>query len=136
MFQYLIGKSPAFLYVDFMTECLAQTDLEELSRDTLEDFDQRLSQIPPDTCASFHEEATRLEGELLTLYRVVLQCVKKEENLERVANWWQGLMQVCDKFAERLNKLIQEHPSCGADFYYDRVLDLRNKCHRLQKMHN
>jgi len=118
-----------------MNECLTDSDVLELSRDSLASFDQRLATIPKDLCAPFHEEARQLETELLTVYRVVVLCTKREENLERVSKWWETMVRVCDDFAARLGRLVKAHPDCGAEQYYDRVLELRSKCLRLQKMH-
>jgi len=118
-----------------MKECLNNSDLLELSQGSLASFDQRLATIPKDLCAPFHEEARQLETELLTVYRVVVLCTKREENLKRVSEWWETMVRVCDEFAVRLNGLVRAHPDCGAEQYYDRVLELRSKCLRLQKMH-
>ena len=119
-----------------MNECLRESDLLEVSRGSLAAFERRLATIPADLCAPFHEEARQLEAELLTVYRVVVQCTKREEDLERVSKWWETMVRVCDEFAVRLVKLAEAHPACGAEQYYDRVLELRSKCLRLQKMHN
>ena len=119
-----------------MNECLTNSDLLELSNDSLAAFDQRVSRIPQDLCAPFHEEARQLETVLLTVYRVVVLCTKREDDLQRVGQWWATMVRVCDDFAKALGKLVEAHPACGAEPYYDRVLELRSKCLRLQKMHN
>ena len=119
-----------------MKECLTDADLLELSQGSLDSFDQRLATIPSDLSAPFHEEARQLETELLTVYRVVVLCTKREEDLDRVSKWWETMVRVCDEFAVRLGGLVEAHPACGADQYYDRVLELRSKCLRLQKMHS
>src|SRR5881296_716417 len=117
-----------------MKECLNDADLLALLEGSLASFEQRVASIPKDLCAPFHEEARQLETELVTVYRVVVLCTRKEEDLDRVAQWWAMMVRVCDAFAGRLNRLVQEHPLCGAGQYYDRVLELRSKCLRLQKM--
>ena len=118
-----------------MSSCFDTSDILELSRATLEETERRLSEIPVDLCAPFYAEASNLEQQLLGVYRTVALCVRKEEDLKRIAAWWQAMTKVCDEFAARLGKLSQEHPQCGSEFFYDRVLDLRNKCQRLQEMH-
>ena len=118
-----------------MKECLADSDLLELSKGSLDSFEQRLAAIPPELCAPFYEEARQLDAELLTVYRVVVLCTKREEDLDRVSQWWGTMVRVCDDFAQRLSKLVKTHPACGAEQFYDRVLELRSKCLRLQKMH-
>ncbi|MEW6305905.1 MAG: hypothetical protein AB1705_20715 [Verrucomicrobiota bacterium] len=119
-----------------MNELLTDADLLDLSQGSLASFDQRVAAIPKDLHAPFHEEARQLEAELLTVYRVVVLCTKREEDLARVSKWWETMVRVCDDFAKRLGGLAEAHPDCGAEQYYDRVLELRSKCHRLQKMHN
>lgn len=119
-----------------MNNCLPESDLRELGNSMLVDFERRVASIPKDLCAPFHEEARQLETELLTIYKMVALCTRKEEDLSSVSKSWGFMVQMCDKSGDQLNKLVQQHPSCGADAYYDRVLDLRNKCHRLQQMHS
>src|SRR2546421_393179 len=119
-----------------MNECLTESDLWELSQGSLTSFEKRLATIPQDLCAALHEEARQLETELLTVYRVVVLCTKREEDLERVSKWWETMVHVCDQFAVRLNGLVEGRPGCGVEHYYDRVLGLRSKCLRLQKMHH
>ena len=118
-----------------MNECLRDSDLFELSAGTLNSFEQRIAAIPGELRAPFHEEARQLEAELLTVYRVVVLCTKREDDLARVSKWWETMVQVCDQFAMRLGELLKVHPDCGAEQYNDRVLELRGKCLRLQKMH-
>jgi hypothetical protein len=116
-----------------VNECLTSSDLLELSQDSLASFERRLATIPKDLCAPFYEEVRQLETELLIVYRVVVLCTKREEDLVRVSKWWETMVRV--EFAMRLSQVVNGHPGCGAERYYDRVLELRSKCLRLQKMH-
>ena len=118
-----------------MSACFDTSDVLALSRATLDEANRRLSEIPADLCAPFFAEASNLEQQLLGVYRTVALCVRKEDELEKIAAWWQAMTKACDEFAGRLAKLCQERPECGSEFFYDRVLDLRNRCHRLQEMH-
>ncbi len=118
-----------------MTQCLAESDVKELAELTLLGFDQRVAALPENSCLPFHQEAMRLNAELLTIYRVVVQLVRKEDDLERVASWWGTMVVECDRFAERLQHLSRRHQDSGAEAFYDSVLDLRNKCQRLRTMH-
>ena len=116
--------------------CLAEADLETLVSSMLTGFDTRVALIPNTLCAPFHEEARQVETELLTIYKMVTLCVKREQDLDRIAAAWAVMVKICDDTARRLAGLCHAHPNCGADTYYDRVLDLRNRCHRLQMMHS
>lgn len=118
-----------------MTECLGESDVKELAHAALAEFDQAAAAVPQDLCAPFNAVASRLEGQLLTIYRTVVQIVRREDDLEKIAHWWAMMVSQCDEFAKKLQDLEEAHPACGAGIFYDRVLDLRNKCHRLQEMH-
>ncbi len=107
-----------------------------LSRASLEETEKRLNEIPADLCAPFYAEAGTLERQLLSVYRTVALCVRKEDNLDVVAEWWGTMVQVCDEFLARLLRLCEEHPASGASIFYDRVLDLRSRCQRLMTLHS
>jgi hypothetical protein len=119
-----------------MTNCLGHSDLQELSSTMFVGFEQRVLSIPGDLCAPFFEEARQLETELLSIYRMVALCARKEQDLACIAKGWEFMVNVCDQAAARLSKLSEQHPYCGAVLYFDRVLDLRNKCRRLQEIHS
>jgi hypothetical protein len=118
-----------------MSDCVSESHVAELGKTLLDDFDLRLSVIPADMCAPFHNEANQLEKEVLTLYRLTVMCVRREPSMECVARRWGEMVSVCNQFIEKLKLLHQKHPACGADIYFDKVLDLANKCRRLQEMH-
>jgi len=111
------------------------SDVLELSRATLDEANRRLSEIPAIFVRRFTLKQVIWSKQLLGVYRTVALCVRKEEDLEKIAAWWEAMTKACDEFAGRLAKLSEEHPECGSEFFYDRVLDLRNKCQRLQEMH-
>ena len=119
-----------------MKSCLAESDLQNLGDEMLQGFERRVAAIPKDLCAPVHSEARQLETELLTIYKFVALAARREEDLSQIAKAWDMMVKVCDESAKRLNDLVKQHPYCGANAYYDRVLDLRNKCQRLQTMHS
>ncbi len=118
-----------------MVDCLDDRDLETLSSETLKFFDDQIAAIPQDACSPFYVAAGRLESQLLMLYRMVVLCTKKEDDLDKVALWWSGMVTLCDQFAVKLETLIEKHPQCGVEIYRDRFLDVRNTCKRLQNLH-
>ncbi|MBI3414231.1 MAG: hypothetical protein HY043_02745 [Verrucomicrobia bacterium] len=119
-----------------MSNCPDAIGLQQIGAATLEEFDRRVANIPQDLCAPFHHEAGRLETELLTIYKFVAMGARNEQDLAAVAASWKLMVEMCDDAARRLAELNQQHPACGADIYFDRMLDLRNKCERLKKMHH
>jgi hypothetical protein len=118
-----------------MVDCLDDQDLRTLSSESLKSFDDQVASIPQDACTPFYVAAGRLESQLLVLYRLVVLCSKKEEDLDKVAQWWSEMVSLCDGFAVRLEELIKQHPYCGVEIYRDRFLDVRNTCKRLQNLH-
>jgi hypothetical protein len=88
-----------------MGACFDTSDILALSRATLEEADRRLNEIPADLCAPFYAEASNLEQQLLGVYRTVALCVRKEDDLEKIAAWWRAMTEACDEFAGRLAKL-------------------------------
>jgi hypothetical protein len=119
-----------------MSLCLDDQDLQKLSTSSLQSFEEQLASIPADACAPFYVAAGRLESQLLLLYRMVVLCTKKEEDLDKIALWWNSMARVCDEFITHLEGLVRQHPNCGAEYYRDRFLDVRNTCKRLQELHN
>ena len=118
-----------------MSTCLDTSDVFQLSEASLAGIEKRLSEIPADLRAPFYAEADKLEQGLLQVYRTVALCVRKEDDLDAVTGWWDTMTKICDLFAARLNKLCEAHPDCGANVFYDSVLDLRNRCLRLANLH-
>jgi hypothetical protein len=115
--------------------CVTDCDLRGIAKNDITLFDMAVAAIPKDSCSLLHEEASRLEAGLLGFYRVVATMVRQEEDMNKVAVCWGAMVAVCDTYAERLAAFQREHPDCGAGFFYDRILDLRNKCARLQDLH-
>jgi hypothetical protein len=111
-------------------------DLRSIAESDIRRFDRAVAEIPAESCSLFHEEASRLEAGLLGVYRVVATLVKQEEDMAKVADCWAAMVGICDKYAERLAALHSAQPACGVGFFYDRILDLRNKCARLQDLHS
>jgi len=119
-----------------MELCLDKDDLKEISFDSLQNFEKEIAGIPNDLCAPFCEAAGRLDSQLLMLYRIVVRCAKKEDDLDNVAQLWSSMVGICDEFTKHLEGLVKQHPYCGAELYRDRLLDLRNTCLRLQDLHS
>jgi hypothetical protein len=99
-------------------------------------FDRRVAQIPADLCAPFHEEARQLETTLLTIHGMASLLARKEQDLANISGIWGAMVDLCDASTKKLAELVRKHPYCGAQLYYDRLLDLRNRCQRLQQMHS
>jgi hypothetical protein len=110
-------------------------DFKAVGKSAVEDFESRIASLPVDICAPFYEEAGHLEAAILTVYKSIVLAAKHLDDLNDVANLWGCMVEVCDCGIHTLSNLVKEHPACGAEYYYDRLLDLRNRCLRLQNLH-
>jgi ferritin-like metal-binding protein YciE len=133
----LLGEDEA---ADILGETLEEekeTDekLNELAESTLSTFDEAVLALPTNFRSEFLMQARQLEAQLLTIYRLVAISVRDEDDLDEVANMWGAMVAICDKFADRLGRLKAAYPDCGADIFYDHILDIRNKCKRLEQLH-
>ncbi len=118
-----------------MSTCQYEQHIERVSSYTLQAFDENVSKIPENLCGAFYEAARDLESQLLTIYRFGLSIVNDFEEMEEESALWGEMVKICDRFSGKLEILLQQHPTCGASFYRDRILDLRNKCKRLAELH-
>ena len=71
----------------------------------------------------FNEAAARLEAQLLTIYKFVVQFVRREDDLEKVAGWWGTMVPNATNLPNGSTSCRSPSPDCGAAFFYDRVLD-------------
>jgi hypothetical protein len=110
-------------------------DFKAVGQSAVDDFDRRVGTLPEDVCAPLYEEAGRLEAAILTVYKSVVLAAKHLDDLQEVSKLWACMVEVCDSGVRTLSNLVKTHPACGADYYYDRLLDLRNRCLRLQNLH-
>jgi hypothetical protein len=119
-----------------MSVCLVGTDFEEIGRSALEDFDQNVSDLPKDLCAPFFQEAKSLESKLVTMFQFVSRLARNEPDMDNVASMWGAMEQLCEQAEIRVSKLSTEHPNCNADYFFDRLHQLKRKCKRLQMTHS
>jgi hypothetical protein len=118
-----------------MNHCIQPSAVTELAATTLSRFDKAVSAFPDALGAEFFAEARTLQAELLVIYRLVAISVRGEDDLDKVAELWALMVNICDQFARRLGELNQARPESGAGIFYDQILDLRNKCRRLEELH-
>jgi hypothetical protein len=118
-----------------LKSCDYEQHIENVTDKTLQAFDENIANIPDTLCGGFQQATRDLEAQLVTIYRFVVSMVREEE-MEIEAQLWTEMVSVCDKFSKKLEDLIEAHPTCGAAFYRDRILDMRNKCKRLAELHS
>ena len=64
-----------------MKSCLAESDLQSLGNEMLENFERRAAAIPSELSALFHTEARQLETELLSIYKFAALSASKPDRV-------------------------------------------------------
>jgi hypothetical protein len=109
-------------------------DLEILKDSALKSFEEGVATADPDVCWEFNLEVGRLESQVVQLYGMAALVAKRETEVEKIAELWNGMVKICDAIAEKINDLCEAHPFCMAS--HDKILDVRNKCARLAELHS
>ena len=110
-------------------------DIALLGDGFLKYHDESVGALDPGLCGRFYMAAELLEAKLIVVYQMVALKARDVEEMAEVAAAWGAMVELCDSTLTRLHQLTTSHPACGAEQFYDRTLDLRNRCLRLQKMH-
>jgi hypothetical protein len=103
-------------------------DLEKIKDSALESFTKGVASVSPEI------EAAKLESQLTQLYSLAAIAARREECLDGTARIWATMVSICDAFAAKISEVCHGGTRCVAS--YDRVLDVRNKCARLQELHS
>jgi hypothetical protein len=109
------------------------SDLDTLRDISIKGFEDRIARLPSDPCEYLHQEIARLQTELEQIYRVVVLLQKHEPSMERVAEIWGKMVEICDSFGRRASDLSAKHPACRIS--HDRILDLRNAAEERRLLH-
>ena len=80
-----------------------------------------------------NREVARLEGKLEQLHNVAVMAARRADQVEEIAAVWQTMMQICERFAQKIQMLVEAHPGCRAS--YDKVLDLLSDCKQRHAFH-
>jgi hypothetical protein len=114
---------------------MTATGVLDIWQGTAEDFDRSIQASPPDSCGGLHDAALQIESAVKVVYRVTAHEARATEDMSEVSRLWGAMAQICQQAVKRLATLSDGRPDCGANIYLDRILDLSNKCQRLQEMH-
>ena len=109
-------------------------DIDSLGEAAISRFDARVAQVDPSLRNEFDAEVARLESQLDQLYALTARMTRNEPDVQKTAELWARLVQICDAFAHRVYALSQEHPVCRAS--YDHMLDLRCAAEERRALHS
>jgi len=114
--------------------CFTESDVQELGEQCLPNL--IVGSCPPeDLCAPFHDEARQLETELMSLYRATVMCVRREEDINRVAARWGEMVEICEGVLLGFKRYQKSTLAAGRVFTMTAFLNSEAKCRRLQEMH-
>lgn len=106
-------------------------ELVDYEQAALTSFDSAMRE--PRAEEQLNLEVARLEGKLEQLHNVAVMAARRAEQVEEIAAIWQTMMQICERFAQKTQTLVQAHPGCRASC--DKVLDLLSDCKERHAFH-
>jgi len=112
-----------------MKTCLDFGEILEIGRPQIDEL-HRVGEAFPDAdseeaCGQFTIQVRRLEGIVLTNYRVAAALARKGDDLREVASLWASMSQFCQAALQVLAQLKDRYPGCGTPELYDLVLDYK-----------
>jgi len=110
--------------------------IEQLGLSSVDDFSRRIAEIQPNAQWQLHDEARRLETEVLMVYKATVIETKKMEGLDEIARAWGEMGAICAKAVAALSTLVKAHPDSTASVYRDRLIALGARCQRFQTLHS
>jgi len=110
--------------------------IEQLGLSSVDDFSRRIAEIQPNAQWQLHDEARRLETEVLMVYKATVIETKKMEGLDEIARAWGEMGAICAKAVAALSTLVKKNPDSTASVYRDRLIALGARCQRFQTLHS
>jgi len=111
---------------------LELSDLDTIKNNGLKQFDQRVGSAGNNP-GEIEREVLRLESQLEQLYSFTAAVARREPEVGKIAELWDGFVKTCDLFAGRIFQLAQQY-SLGTQAY-DRVLNVRGAAEELRALH-
>ncbi len=112
------------------------SNLRNYLESLLQEFDHGVSELSPDLCAPFNQEARQLEAQLTTMHKMVARMARSEDDLARDAAMWGMMVNFCDEAATRIGNHSGKRPNWDARQFLDMISATRHKCLRLQTRHS
>ncbi|MCX6904647.1 MAG: hypothetical protein NTW03_14425 [Verrucomicrobia bacterium] len=108
-------------------------DLDMLKNTAIQRFDMGMAELSADFPSQLDLGMARLQAELEQIYRLVVLMQKHEPEMDRAAELWEKMTEICDEFGRRVSEMAQRHPASRLS--YDRILDLRNAAEKRGRLH-
>ncbi len=111
---------------------LELSDLDTIKNNALKQFEERVGGAGANP-VEIEREVFRLESQLEQLYSFTAAVARREPDVARTADLWEGFVQTCDLFAGRIFQLSQQYALGTAA--YDSILDIRSAAEELRALH-
>jgi hypothetical protein len=112
---------------------LELSDLDTIRQNALKKFEERVGGAG-DNAGAIERELFRLESQLEQLYSFTAAVARREPEVTRTAELWEGFVKTCDLFAGRIFQLSQQYALGTAA--YDSILDIRSTAEELRALHS
>jgi len=112
---------------------LELSDLDTIKNNALKKFEERVGSARNNP-GEIEREVFRLESQLEQLYSFTAAVARREPEVTRTAELWDGFVKTCDLFAGRIFQLSQQY-SLGTAAY-DSILDIRSAAEELRALHS
>lgn len=112
---------------------LELSDLDTIKNNALRKFEERVGNAGANP-VEIEREVFRLESQLEQLYSFTVAVARREPDVRRIAELWNGFVRTCDLFAGRIFQLSQQY-SLGTAAY-DSILDIRSAAEELRALHS
>lgn len=111
---------------------LELSDLDTIKNNALKKFEERVDSARNNP-GEIEREVFRLESQLEQLYSFTAAVARREPEVARTAELWDGFVKTCDLVAGRIFQLSQQY-SLGTEAY-DSILDIRGAAEDLRALH-
>ncbi len=111
---------------------LELSDLDTIKNNALKKFEERVGGVGVNP-VEIAREVFRLESQLEQLYSFTAAVARREPDVARTAELWEGFVRTCDQFGGRIFQLSQQYALGTAA--YDSILDIRSAAEELRALH-
>src|SRR5580700_4824929 len=112
---------------------LELSDLDTIKNNALKKFEERVGSAG-DNPGEIERQVLRLESQLEHLYSFTAAVARREPDVTRTAELWDGFVKTCDLFAGRILQLSRQY-SLGTAVC-DSILDIRSAAEELRALHS
>ncbi|MBU6399597.1 MAG: hypothetical protein KGS61_04715 [Verrucomicrobia bacterium] len=115
-----------------MKTCLSFGDILRVGQPQLAEMQRIGDAYPspevPGACEAFTRQVNIVEAILVQNYGIAAAMTRRADDLNEVAEIWNGMSRFCQSALACLVTLKHKYPYCGTPALYDKVLDYKLAC--------